>query len=133
MHAFLAIIGRDLRLAWRNGNAALMAVGFFVITISLFPLSLGPEPAMLRRVAGGIVWVAAMFAMMLTLERIFGPDHEDGSLEQLMLADLSLGFVALAKVAAHWIGTAGPLIDPMRRHLRQGNKTQRQIRQHELL
>lgn len=110
MNAFLAIIGRDLALSWRNGNAALMAVGFFVITISLFPLSLGPEPDLLRRVAGGIVWVAAMFAMMLSVERIFGPDHDDGSLEQLMLDGLPLGLVVLAKVAAHWLGTAGPLI-----------------------
>ncbi|MFZ5609241.1 MAG: heme exporter protein CcmB [Pseudomonadota bacterium] len=110
MRMFFAIIARDLRLSVRHGNAVLMALGFFIVAISLFPLSLGPDPAILRRIAGGVVWVAALFSVMLTLERMFGPDHEDGSLEQLALLPMPLSLVALAKCAAHWLASAGPLI-----------------------
>ncbi|GAB4136621.1 MAG: heme exporter protein CcmB [Sphingomonadales bacterium] len=110
MQGFFAIIARDLRLLWRDGQAAVLAIGFFIVTISLFPLSLGPEPHMLRRVAGGVIWVAALFAVMLSLERMFGPDQEDGSLEQLMLESVPLGAVVLAKAIAHWLSSAGPLI-----------------------
>lgn len=110
MSAFLSLIRRDLSLAWKHGNALLMALGFFIIAISLFPLSLGPDRETLGRVAGGVIWVSALFSVMLTLERVFGPDHEDGSLEQLTLLPMPLAMVALAKTIAHWIIASLPLV-----------------------
>src|SRR3546814_832338 len=86
-----------------------MAVGFFVVTVALFPLGLGPEPAMLARVAAGVIWVTALLAAMLSLDRLFQHDHEDGSLELLALAPLPLEATVLAKAAAHWLSTGLPL------------------------
>lgn len=110
MKWFLAIVRRDLAMNFRHGNAVLSALGFFIIAISLYPLSLGPDPVVLQRVAGGVIWVAALFAVMLTLERVFAPDAEDGTLEQFALLPLPLSMVALAKALAHWLSVAVPLI-----------------------
>lgn len=110
MNWFLAIVRRDLTMNFRHGNAVLSALGFFIIAISLYPLSLGPDPVVLQRVAGGVIWVAALFAVMLTLERVFAPDAEDGTLEQFALLPLPLSLVALAKALAHWLSIAVPLI-----------------------
>ena len=106
---FLRLIGRELTLAVRGGIGTLMAVVFFVIAVTLFPLAVGPELGLLSRIAPGAVWVAALLAALLSLDRLFVADHEDGSLEQLMLGTLPLEFVVLAKTAAHWLTTGLPL------------------------
>ena len=106
---FLRLIGRELTLALRGSVGTLMTVVFFVIAVTLFPLGVGPELGLLSRIAPGAVWVAALFAALLSLDRLFVADHEDGSLEQLMLGTLPLEFVVLAKTIAHWLTTGLPL------------------------
>ena len=106
---FLRLIGRELTLAVRGGIGTLVAVVFFVIAVTLFPLAVGPELGLLSRIAPGAVWVAALLAALLSLDRLFVADHDDGSLEQLMLGTLPLEFVVLAKTAAHWLTTGLPL------------------------
>jgi len=106
---FLRLVGRELTLAVRGGVGTLMAVAFFVIAVTLFPLGVGPELGLLSRIAPGAVWVAALLAALLSLDRLFVADHEDGSLEQLMLGMLPLEFVVLAKTTAHWLTTGLPL------------------------
>ena len=110
MSAFLALVRRDLSLALKQGADSLMAVGFFVLAVVLFPFGVGPEPGILARIGPGVIWVAALLAAMLSLERLFQSDFEDGSLELLALAPPSLEMVVLAKVAAHWLTTGLPLI-----------------------
>jgi len=108
--AFIAIVGRDLGLALRRASDTMTVIMFFVLAIVLFPLGVGPELNILARIAAGTVWVAALLAAMLSLERLFQADYEDGSLEQLALAPLPLEFVVLAKIIAHWLTTGLPLI-----------------------
>ena len=110
MKPLISIIARDLRLAVRQGGAALLALVFFVLTVTLFPLGVGPEPAILARIAPGVLWVAALLAAMLSLDRLFQSDFEDGSLEQLVLSGLPVGGVVLAKIIAHWMTTGFPLL-----------------------
>ena len=106
---FLRLIGRELTLALRGGIGTLMTVVFFVIAVTLFPLGVGPELGLLSRIAPGAIWVAALLAALLSLDRLFVADHEDGSLEQLVLGTLPLEFVVLAKTVAHWLTTGLPL------------------------
>jgi len=96
---------RDLRLALRRRSDTLAAVIFFVLVVSLFPLGVGPEPALLRTMAAGVVWVAALLASMLSLGRLFADDHQDGTLEQLLLSAHPLPVLVLGKMAAHWMGS----------------------------
>lgn len=110
MKPFLLIVGRDLRLAFRQGSASTMAVIFFVLAVTLFPLGVGPEPEVLARIGAGVIWVAALFAAMLSLDRLFQADFEDGSLDLLSLCPLPLEFTVLAKCLAHWLTTGVPLI-----------------------
>jgi heme exporter protein B len=107
---FLALIGRDLRLALRGGIGSLVSVVFFVIAVALFPLGVGPALDLLERIAPGVLWVCALLAAMLSLDRMFHDDFEDGSLEQIALGALPLELVALAKVIAHWLSTGLPLV-----------------------
>jgi heme exporter protein B len=109
MNPFLAIVRRDVRLAFRQGTDTLMTLAFFVIAVVLFPFGVGPEPNVLARIGGGVVWVAALLASMLALERLFQTDYEDGGLELLALAPMPLQIVVLAKVLAHWLATGLPL------------------------
>ena len=104
------IILRDLRLALRQGLDAVMVLMFFVITVTLFPLGVGPEPNLLARMGPGAIWVAALLSTMLSLDRLFQHDYEDGSLELLVLSPVPLEALVLAKVAAHWLLTGLPLI-----------------------
>ncbi|MCY4480004.1 MAG: heme exporter protein CcmB [Rhodospirillales bacterium] len=106
---FLRLVGRELTLALRGSIGTLMTVVFFVIAVTLFPLGVGPELGLLSRIAPGAVWVAALLAALLSLDRLFVADHEDGSLEQLMLGTLPLELVVLAKTVAHWLTTGLPL------------------------
>lgn len=110
MNRFLAVVRRDLRLSVRQGTDSLMTLVFFVIAIVLFPLGVGPEPNILARIGGGVVWVAALLASMLALEKLFQADFEDGGLELLALAPMPLEGVVLAKVVAHWLTAGLPLV-----------------------
>lgn len=105
-----AVVLRDLRLALRQRGDALTVVLFFVLTATLFPFGLGPEPNLLARIAPGIVWVTALLAVLLSLERLFLADYEDGNLELLAQAPLPLEIVVIAKVLAHWLTTGLPLL-----------------------
>ncbi|HOL64161.1 MAG TPA: heme exporter protein CcmB [Accumulibacter sp.] len=105
-----AVIGRDLRLAMRRQADLVAALFFFIIVVSLFPLGVGPEADQLRRLAPGVLWVAALLATMLSLPRLFADDHRDGTLEQLALAAQPLAIVVLGKVVAHWLVAGLPLV-----------------------
>ncbi len=107
---FLAVVWRDLGLAVRHGADTLAAVLFFLLAGALFPLALGPSPDLLRRMAPGVVWVCALLAALLPLDRMFGSELDDGSLDQLMLSGLPASGVALAKALAHWLTTGLPLM-----------------------
>lgn len=96
---------RDLRIALRRRADTLAALIFFVMVVSLFPIGVGPEPKMLRLIAPGVVWVAALLASMLSLGRLFSDDHQDGTLEQLLLGGYPLAWLVLAKIASHWIAS----------------------------
>ncbi len=109
MSPFWALVGRDLRLAFRQGGDAAMVVAFFVLTVVLFPFGVGPEPELLQRIAAGVVWVTALLAALLSLERLFQADYEDGSLEALVLLPLPLEAQVLAKCLAHWLVSGLPL------------------------
>jgi len=110
MSAFFTLVRRDLSLAFRQGFDSLMVVAFFVIAVVLFPFGVGPEPNTLARIAAGTIWVAALLASMLSLERLFQTDYEDGTLELLALAPVPLEVTVIAKVVAHWLTTGLPLI-----------------------
>lgn len=107
---FLAIVLRELRLAQRRPVDALLPVAFFIVSASLFPLGVGPEPQTLRTMAPGIAWVGALLASMLSVQHLYAADHADGSLDQLLLAPQSALVVAAAKSAAHWLTHGLPLI-----------------------
>jgi len=104
------IVARDVLLAMRRRADVATTLFFFVIVASLFPLGVGPEPKLLRAMAPGILWVAALLASMLSLGRLFDADYADGSLEQLMLAPEPLALVVIGKVVAHWLISGLPLV-----------------------
>ena len=105
-----AIIHRDLLLAWRRRSDVATTVLFFVIVVSLFPLGIGAEPNLLRAIAPGVIWVAALLACMLSLARMFESDHADGTLDGMLLAAAPLGTIVIARVLAHWLVTGVPLV-----------------------
>lgn len=106
---FRALVARDVRLAWSQGGASLLALGFFLIAVSLFPFGVGPEPQVLARIAPGVIWVVALLASVLSLDRLYQADFEDGSLDDLALSPLGLLGVVAAKALAHWLSTTLPL------------------------
>jgi heme exporter protein B len=108
--AFLSIVRRDLLLAMRRKSEVLTALFFFIIVVSLFPLGIGPESALLRKIAPGIIWVAALLSTMLSLNRLFATDHADGTLEQMVLAPTPLGLLVAGKILAHWLVSGLPLV-----------------------
>ncbi|MEJ0045105.1 MAG: heme exporter protein CcmB [Rhodospirillales bacterium] len=110
MTAFLAVLFRELRLAARHGADTLGALLFFFVAGALFPLAIGPSPETLARIAPGVVWVCALLAALLPLDRLFGGDFEDGSLDQLMVSGAPASVVAGAKALAHWLVTGLPLL-----------------------
>ena len=110
MSGFLAIVRRDLLIARRQGGGSLLAVGFFVIVAALFPFAIGADPLALRRVAPGVIWVAARLATLLSLDRLFQADFEDGSLDILALSPQPLFLTVLAKVLAPWLVVGLPLV-----------------------
>ncbi len=104
------VIHRDLVLAMRRRADVLTTLIFFVMVVSLFPLGVGPDPDMLRKMASGVVWVAALLASMLSLGRLFSADYLDGTLEQMMLVPQSLSMLVLGKIIAHWMVSGLPLV-----------------------
>ena len=106
----LRLLQRELKIAFRHRADIINPLWFFLIIVTLFPLGIGPESALLARIAPGIVWVAALLASLLGLERMFRDDFLDGSLEQLLLLPTPLPIVALVKVFAHWLTSGLPLI-----------------------
>ena len=110
MTAWLALLGRELRLALRHPADTLAAVMFFVLVAALFPFGIGPAPEALARLAPGALLAAALLAALLPLDRLFGADAEDGTLDQLLLSGIGPAAVALAKAAAHWLTTGLPLL-----------------------
>jgi heme exporter protein B len=104
------IVWRDLILAWRRRADVLSTLFFFVIVVSLFPLGIGPETQLLRSIAPGVVWVAALLASMLSLGRLFANDYQDGTLEQLLLTPQPLYLIVLGKVLAQWLVAEIPLV-----------------------
>jgi len=108
--ALRCVIVRDLLLATRRSSDVLTVLLFFVIVVSLFPLGIGTDPALLRTIAPGVIWVAALLASMLALQRIFASDHADGTLEQMLLGATPLGMIVGAKVLAHWLVSGLPLV-----------------------
>ena len=106
----IAVLIRDLRLAVRAGGGFGLGLAFFLIVVVLVPFGVGPEQAVLARIAPGVLWVAALLAALLSLDRVFALDWEDGSLALLATAPLPLEALALAKAAAHWITTGLPLV-----------------------
>ncbi len=110
MPALAALIHRDLVLAWRIGGGGGMAVAFFLLIVTLVPLGLGPDLGLLARVAPGMVWIGALLATLLALDRLFQADWEDGNLDLLALGPLPLEAVVLGKSLAHWLTTGLPLV-----------------------
>lgn len=110
MNSFSALIARDLRLACRQASDSLTVLAFFILVTVLFPLAVGPEPGILARIGAGVVWVAALLAAMLSMDRMFQSDYDDGTLELLVAAPIPLEIVVLAKASAHWLTTGVPLI-----------------------
>ena len=110
LNTLMQIIRRELLIAYRRQADIFNPLWFFIIVITLFPLGIGPEPNLLARIAPGIIWVAALLAALLSMERLFRDDFLDGSLEQMLLMPTPLSVAAFAKMVAHWLLTGLPLI-----------------------
>jgi heme exporter protein B len=110
MNPFWGLLRRDLALARRNAGDVLAAVAFFLLAVGLFPFGVGPAPELLARIAPGVVWVTALLAALLPLDRLLGADYEDGTLDQAMLSGLGPEMVAAEKALAHWLTTGLPLL-----------------------
>ncbi|HEV8678727.1 MAG TPA: heme exporter protein CcmB [Stellaceae bacterium] len=106
---FLGLLRRDLLLSLRQGGEVGLVLGFFVLAVLLFPFGVGPEPALLGRIGAGIIWVAALLAAVVSLDRLFAADYADGGLDLIALSPAPLEVAVLAKVAAHWLTTGLPL------------------------
>jgi heme exporter protein B len=110
LKAITCLFRRDLTIALRRSTDILTPLVFFIIVVSLFPLGLGPEPSVLRTIGPGVIWVAALLATMLSLNRLFANDYVDGTLEQMVLSPHPLTVLVLTKVTAHWTLTGLPLV-----------------------
>lgn len=110
MNAFIAIVQRDLLLVMRRKSEVLTALFFFVIVTSLFPLGIGADTALLRKIAPGVIWVSALLSTLLGLQRMFAADYADGTLEQLVLSPNSFTALVFGKIVAHWLVCGLPLV-----------------------
>jgi heme exporter protein B len=110
MGAVLALLVRDLRVSVRLGGGALIAVLFFLIVVTLMPFAVGPDLALLRRIGPAILWLGALLASLLALDRLLAADYEDGSLDLILMGHAQLELVVLAKAVAHWLTTGLPLV-----------------------
>ncbi|MFA7096906.1 MAG: heme exporter protein CcmB [Gammaproteobacteria bacterium] len=109
-HPLLILFKRDCSLFLRRRQDAIAIIGFFLVAVALFPLGISPEPQILRTIAPGAVWIAALFAIVLALERLFTDDLADGTLEQQLLSAQPQSMVVLVRLAAHWLVTGLPLV-----------------------
>ena len=109
MSVIAGLVAREVRRGWTSGGA-LMPIAFFLLVSVLFPFAVGPDARLLARIAGGVVWAAALLAALLPVERLIGPDLDSGTIDQLVLRGVSPATIAAAKVAGHWIGFAPPLM-----------------------
>lgn len=107
---FLCLLGRDLRLGWRRPAEGITPVGFCLVTATLFALGAGPDRAALAGIAPGVIWTTALLAMVISVETMFSSDHDDGTLEQLLVSPNLLALMVCAKVAARWMWSALPLV-----------------------
>jgi heme exporter protein B len=110
MTAFTALLLRDMRLSVRVGGGALMGALFFLIVVAMMPFAIGPDLNLLARIGPAILWLGALLASLLALDRLFAVDHEDGSLDLLMMGRMPLELAVLAKAIAHWLTTGLPLV-----------------------
>jgi len=110
MSAFASLLGRDMRLAVRVGGGALMGALFFLVMVSMIPFAIGPDLALLARIGPAILWLGALLASLLALDRLFATDYEDGSLDLLMMGGMPLELAVATKAIAHWITTGLPLV-----------------------
>jgi heme exporter protein B len=110
MSPLTALVQRDIRLSWRIGGGAVIGVLFFLSVVVLMPFAVGPDLALLKRIGPAILWLGAMLASLLTLDRLFLADHDDGSLDLIVMSRSSLELSCLAKALAHWLASSMPLI-----------------------
>jgi heme exporter protein B len=110
MTALGALLVRDMRIAVRVGGGALIGVLFFLVVVTLVPFAIGPDLALLKRIGPAVLWLAALLANLLALDRLFAADHEDGSLDLLLMSKAPLELVVAVKGAAHWLTTGLPLV-----------------------
>jgi len=110
MSAFASLLGRDMRLSVRVGGGALMGALFFLVVVSMIPFAIGPDLALLARIGPAILWLGALLASLLALDRLFATDYEDGSLDLLMMGSMPLELAVATKAIAHWITTGLPLV-----------------------
>src|ERR1700757_3935550 len=110
MSAFTALLVRDMRLAVRAGGGALMGALFFLIVVTMMPFAIGPDLALLARIGPAILWLGALLATLLALDRLFATDHEDGSLDLILMGRAPLELAVAAKALAHWLTTGLPLV-----------------------
>jgi len=110
MNPLAALLVRDMRLAIRAGGGAMMGALFFLIVVTMTPFAIGPDLALLARIGPAILWLAALLASLLALDRLFAADHEDGSLDLLMMGPLPLELSVATKAIAHWLTTCLPLV-----------------------
>jgi heme exporter protein B len=110
MSAMLSLVGRDLKLARRGGLGSSLGVVFFLIVATLVPFAVGPDAVLLARIARGMIWIAALLSALLSLERMFAPDAEDGTLDLYISIGISGAWVGLCKIISHWLLSAVPLI-----------------------
>jgi heme exporter protein B len=110
MIALRALFSRDVKIAWRVGGGALTGVLFFLAVVTLIPFALGPDLALLRRIGPAILWLGALLASLLTLDRLFADDQADGSLDLLLTGRTPLELVVMTKALAHWVTTGLPLV-----------------------
>src|SRR5689334_7012511 len=110
MKALMTLLIRDMRLATRVGGGALMGALFFLIVVVLMPFAIGPDLTLLARLGPAILWLGALLASLLTLDRLFAVDHEDGSLDLILMSNAPLELAVAAKAAAHWLTTGLPLV-----------------------
>jgi heme exporter protein B len=110
MSLLSSLLSRELRLAFRYGSDSLIVVAFFIVAAMLFPFGIGPDPAILQRIAPGVIWIMALLSVLLSLDRMFQSDFEDGSLELLTLGPHPLGLVVIVKLLASWLTSGVPLM-----------------------
>ena len=109
MKNFFLLIKREIKLAFRQIGDSGLVVTFFLLATIFFPIGLGPEPVLLSKIGPGIIWVTALLAAIISFERLFSLDYDDGTLEQLALSDTPIGLISLTKALAHWVTTGFPI------------------------